>query len=285
MKIGFVGLGAMGRGMARNLVRAGFPTAVFDVRPDVVRELESDGARSAADAAEVSAGAELVCIAVFDDSQVRQVLAGDGDGSGSGVLSVASPGTIVALHTTTSPAFVVEMAELAAQRHVAVLDVAMTGGSAAAADAGELTFMVGGDSGALQRVRPAFDAMAQTIFHLGPLGAGMSAKIMSNFLSAGNVALVREAIRIASAAGFGEKQVLEVVNAGKVGASWVSNNWDRIRQREVSHPPGTEGPAEVWLKDMGLAGALAHSRDVAAPVLECLLSEVSPTVRAKGLTR
>ena len=73
MKIGFVGLGAMGRGMARNLVRAGFPTAEFDVRPDVVRELESDGARSAADAAEVAVGAELVCIAVFDDRQVRQV--------------------------------------------------------------------------------------------------------------------------------------------------------------------------------------------------------------------
>jgi 3-hydroxyisobutyrate dehydrogenase-like beta-hydroxyacid dehydrogenase len=127
MKIGFVGLGAMGRGMARNLVRAGFPTAVFDVRPDVVRELESDGARAAADAAEVAVGAELVCIAVFDDRQVRQVLAGDG--SGPGVLSAASPGTIVALHTTTAPDFVVEMAELATHRHVAVLDLAMTGGS------------------------------------------------------------------------------------------------------------------------------------------------------------
>jgi 3-hydroxyisobutyrate dehydrogenase len=282
MKIGFVGLGAMGRGMARNLVRAGFPTAVFDVRPDVVRELESDGARSAADAAEVAVGAGLVCIAVFDDRQVRQVLAGDG--SGPGVLSAASPGTIVALHTTTAPDFVVEMAELAAHRHVAVLDAAMTGGGVAAADAGELTFMVGGENETLQRVRPAFDAMAQTIFHLGPLGAGMSAKIVSNFLSAGNVALVREAIRIATAAGFGEKQVLEVVNAGKVGASWVSNNWDRIRRREVSHPPGTEGPAQVWLKDMTLAGALSRSHDVAAPVLECLLSDVAPTVRAEGLT-
>jgi 3-hydroxyisobutyrate dehydrogenase-like beta-hydroxyacid dehydrogenase len=140
MKIGFVGLGAMGRGMARNLVRAGFPTAVFDVRPDVVRELESDGARSAADAAEVVVGAELVCIAVFDDRQVRQVLAGDG--SGPGVLSAASPGTIVALHTT----------------------------------------------------------------------------------------------------------------------------------------------AQVWLKDMSLAGVLSRSHDVAAPVLECLLSDVAPTVRAEGLT-
>jgi 3-hydroxyisobutyrate dehydrogenase len=161
MKIGFVGLGAMGRGMARNPVHAGFPTAVFDIRPDVVRELESDGARSAAEAVEVAVGAEL------------------------------------AWHTTTAPDFVVEMAELAAHRHVAVLDVAMTGGSAAAADAGELTFMVGGESETLQRVQPAFDAMTQTIFHLGPLGAGMSAKIVSNFLSAGNVALVREAIRIA----------------------------------------------------------------------------------------
>jgi hypothetical protein len=65
----------------------------------------------------------------------------------------------------------------------------------------------------------------------------------------------------------------------------VSNNWDRIRRREVSHPPGTEGPAQVWLKDMSLAGALSRSHDVAAPVLECLLSEVSPAVRAEGLTR
>jgi 3-hydroxyisobutyrate dehydrogenase-like beta-hydroxyacid dehydrogenase len=282
MQIGFIGLGAMGRGMAANLVRAGFPITVFDVRREAVDALGAQGAIAARNPAEAAIGADLVCVAVFDHHQVRRVLVGEGEGAG--VFSTALPGCVIAVHTTTPPSFVAEMAALADRHGVTVVDVAMTGGSALAADAGELTFMVGGAAEDVDRARPAFDVMARTIFHLGPLGSGMGAKIVSNFLSAGNLALVREAERIASALGFGEEQMLEVVNAGKVGASWVTEHWDRIRRQETELAEGIAGPAEIVAKDLRLAGDLARSLDLSAPVLAALVADSVPDILATGVT-
>jgi 3-hydroxyisobutyrate dehydrogenase-like beta-hydroxyacid dehydrogenase len=282
MQIGFIGLGAMGRGMAANLVRAGFPTTVFDVRREVVEALETQGASAARNPADVAVGADLVCIAVFDHHQVRRVLVGE-DGS-AGVFSTAPPGCVVAVHTTTSPSFVADLAVLADKHDLTIVDVAMTGGSAAAADSGELTFMVGGTKDAVERMRPAFDVMARAIFHLGPVGSGMGAKIVSNYLSAGNLALVREAERIATALGFGEARMLEVVNAGKVGASWVTEHWDRIRRQEENLVPGIASPAEIVAKDLRLADDLSRSLCLTTPVLTALVSDAVPDIMAAGVT-
>jgi 3-hydroxyisobutyrate dehydrogenase len=282
MRIGFVGLGAMGRGMASNLVRAGYTTAVYDVRGEAVAALDALGARSVKEANEVAEGADLVCVAVFDEKQVRLVLQG-ADGR-PGVLATAPSGAVVAIHTTTSPGFVAEMAEAAAPYGIDVIDAAMTGGSTMAADAGTLTFMVGGLPAALERVRKPFETMARTIFHLGPVGSGMGVKIISNFLSAGNLVLVREAERIAAALGIGEARMLSVVNAGRVGASWVTENWQMIRDQEQNLAPGIAGPAQIVPKDLALAHALAAALEVPAPVLAAMAAQAAPDIRAHGVT-
>ena len=279
LRTGFIGLGNMGRGMARNLVRAGYATTVFDVRKEPVAELVADGATAATTCAELAAAADLVCIAVFDEVQVRDCVLG-----ADGVLAGARLGTVLAIHATISPKLAHEIADRGAPTGVEVLDVAMTGGGDVAADAGLLTFMVGGDEAALARVRPAFDAMARSVQYVGPIGAGVSAKIISNFLCDSHVALVREALRIAEGAGIDEKTILGIIEDGGVGSSWVSNNWQRIRAQEQNYTTGREGFVSMWSKDLRLAIALGDENGVATPLASFMISDILPGLTITGLS-
>jgi 3-hydroxyisobutyrate dehydrogenase len=283
MHVGFIGLGNMGLGMARNVVKAGYSTAVRDIRPEAVDIVAGDGAIIAASAAAAADGADLICVAVFDEGQLRAAVLGDGDEPG--VLVTAGPGAVVAIHSTVSPAIIAELAERASARGVHVLDVAMSGGGDLAANAGTLTFMVGGDADACERVRPVFETMASTIFYVGSLGAGMSAKIISNFLLDGNVTLVREAIRLAASAGIEESRILEIIASNRMGSSWVSDSWDQIRAHEDSSWNGKQGVVDMYHKDLQLALDLAIANGVDTPTLQYIVAEVSPTVGENGLTR
>jgi 3-hydroxyisobutyrate dehydrogenase-like beta-hydroxyacid dehydrogenase len=191
---------------------------------------------------------------------------------------------VVAVHSTISPALVKELAAAAAERGVVVIDVAMTGGGDVAAAEKNLTFMVGGPDDALAKARPALEAMSRAIFHVGPTGAGVSAKIISNFLGTSNVALVREALRMAAGAGIGEKEILGIIEDGGVGSSWVSNNWQRIRTQEENYTTGKEGMVEMWSKDLKLAQGLAALHGVPAPIADFIVANVLPEVSANGLT-
>jgi 3-hydroxyisobutyrate dehydrogenase-like beta-hydroxyacid dehydrogenase len=282
MRVAFIGLGNMGLGMAHNLLKAGMATTVFDVRAEPVASVVSAGATAARSCADAAAHAEVVCVATFSEQQVRDVLAGtDGD---PGVLAGAAPGTVVAVHSTISPALIKELGAAASERGIALIDVAMTGGGDVAAAEGNLTFMVGGPDEALAKARPALDAMARTVFHVGPLGAGVSAKIISNYLGTSNVALVREALRMAAGARIAEKEILRIIEDGGVGSSWVSNNWQRIRTQEENYTTGKEGMVEMWSKDLKLAQNLAAVNDVPAPIVDFIVANVLPEVGANGLT-
>ena len=282
MRAAFIGLGNMGLGMAHNLLKAGIPTTVFDIRSEPVQSALSAGATAAGSCADAAARADVVCVATFSEQQVRDVLTGSG--ADPGVLAGAAPGTVVAVHSTISPAAIREFATAASERGIALIDVAMTGGGDVSAAAGNLTFMVGGPEEALASARPALDAMARTVFHVGPLGAGVSAKIISNFLGTSNVALVREALRMAAGAGIGEKEILRIIQDGGVGSSWVSNNWQRIRTQEENYTTGKQGMVEMWSKDLRLAQDLAAVHDVPAPITDFIVANVLPEVGANGLT-
>ena len=282
MRVAFIGLGNMGLGMARNLLSAGIATSVFDVRGEAVAAAVSAGATAVASCRDAAAGAAVVCVATFSEQQVRDVVAGAGDDPG--VLAGAAPGTVVAVHSTISPAAITELAAAAAERGVTLIDVAMTGGGDVAAGEGNLTFMVGGPEEALAIARPALDAMARAVFHVGPLGAGVSAKIISNFLGTSNVALVREALQMAAAVGIGEKDILEIIEVGGVGSSWVSDNWQRIRDQEKNYTTGKAGMVEMWSKDLKLARGLAALHEVPAPIADFMVAGMLPQVGTNGLT-
>jgi 3-hydroxyisobutyrate dehydrogenase len=282
LRVGFIGLGNMGEGMAQNLARAGFPLTVRDLRPEPVARLAVAGARSANSNFELGHAADLVCIAVFTDEQVWRTCLADGDDAG--LLAGMAPGGIIAIHSTVPTSLSRELTDRASTRGIIVLDAPMTGGGEVAAREGKLTFFVGGDVAAFERCKPAFQAMTQHLFHVGPLGAGAAAKIMSNFLAISNTIVVREALRLARNFGIPEERILEIVNTGGVGSSWVSNNWQRIRTQEENYTTGKAGMVAMASKDLHLAQALAKETDTRMPVLSFLVEQALPDLTANSLT-
>ena len=138
-RVGFIGLGAMGKPIATNILQAGFDLMVYDLRPEPLQELERLGAKTARSSRDVGEHAEVVALAVPDDAAVEAAVAGP-----EGVLDGAAPGTVVAVHSTVRPATVKRLAEQAAARGVSLIDAQMSGGNAGAT-ARTLCFMVGGD--------------------------------------------------------------------------------------------------------------------------------------------
>jgi 3-hydroxyisobutyrate dehydrogenase-like beta-hydroxyacid dehydrogenase len=282
VKVGFIGLGNMGEGMAWNLVSKGFVVAVRDVRPDPVARLVEAGARACATNAEVGDACDVVCVAVFDADQVFEtVLPRPGD---PGLLAGMRPGGVLVLHPTISPTAVQRVADAAQERGVAVLDAPMTGGANVAARAGSLTFMVGGDAAVLELVRPVLAAMATSIFHVGPLGAGCAVKIINNFHAVSHVMLVRESLRLGRAAGLDEACLLNILNTGGVGSNWASSNWERIKAQEAGYTTGRAGMVAMSAKDMQLAGKMAQELGVATPALNALVEYGLPDLARTGLT-
>jgi 3-hydroxyisobutyrate dehydrogenase len=282
LKLGFIGLGNMGEGMAQNLARAGFPLTVRDLRPEPVARLGALGARRANSNFDVGQASDLVCIAVFTDEQVRQTCLPYGDDAG--LIAGLAPGGIIAIHSTVPTSLSRELTAEASKRGIHVVDAPMTGGGEVAAREGKLTFFVGGDAAVFERCKPAFEAMTQHLFHVGALGAGAAAKIMSNFLAISNTIVVREALRLARGFGIPEEKILEIVNTGGVGSSWVSNNWQRIRTQEATYTTGKAGMVAMASKDLHLAQALAEETRTPMPVLSFLIEKALPDLSANSLT-
>jgi 3-hydroxyisobutyrate dehydrogenase len=282
LKLGFIGLGNMGEGMAQNLARAGFPLTVRDLRPEPVARLAALGARSASSNFDVGQASDLVCIAVFTDEQVRQTCLPYGDDAG--LIAGLAPGGIIAIHSTVPTSLSRELTAEASRRGIHVVDAPMTGGGEVAAREGKLTFFVGGDAAVFERCKPAFEAMTKNLFHVGALGAGAAAKIMSNFLAISNTIVVREALRLARGFGIPEEKILEIVNTGGVGSSWVSNNWQRIRTQEANYTTGKAGMVAMASKDLHLAQALAEETRTPMPVLSFLIENALPDLNANSLT-
>jgi 3-hydroxyisobutyrate dehydrogenase len=219
---------------------------------------------------------------VFDDAQVLDTCLGhDGD---AGILAGLEPGGILAVHATVAPSTIHTLAASAAERGVHVLDVAMTGGGGQAAAEGALTFMIGGDAEPVERARPALEAMAKNLFHVGALGTGVTAKIINNCMGISHVVLVREALRLAGAVGIDDETILTIINAGGVGSNWASINWDRIRAQETTHTSGKAGMVGMASKDTQLGLDLATERGISLPTLAFLVHEVIPDLAATGLT-
>lgn len=282
LKLGFIGLGNMGEGMAHNLARAGFPLTVRDLRPEPIARLASAGAVSADSNFEVGRASDVVSIAVFSEEQVRQTCLPHGDDAG--LIAGLSAGGIIAIHSTVPASLSRDLTSLAAPRGIHILDAPMTGGGEVAAREGKLTFFVGGDAAAFERCKPAFDAMTCNLFHVGTLGAGAAAKIMSNFLAISNTIVVREALRLARGFGIPEQKILEIVNSGGVGSSWVSNNWQRIREQEAHYTTGKAGMVAMASKDLHLAQVLARETQTSMPVLSFLIEQALPDLNANSLT-
>jgi 3-hydroxyisobutyrate dehydrogenase len=211
MKIGFIGLGNMGKDIASKLVASGGSVTVYDVVPETVKELESLGACAAVSAAEVAGASDIIGLCVRNDEQMREAMEGP-----SGVLAGARAGSLVALHSTIRVGTLWALAEAAAKTGVRVFDSPVTRVTDSANK--DIVFMVSGAPEDVRAARPYLERCAAKIIEAGPLGAAMTIKICNNTLTYLNLVAADEAMNVAAAAGFDPAILAEVGSANGVGS-------------------------------------------------------------------
>jgi len=207
IRVGYIGLGDMGKAMASNLAPKGFDARVYDLNPDPMGELAAEGAKAASSCREVGEHAEVLSVCVPGDPHVEAVLLGD-----EGALAGMAAGSVVAIHSTVQPGTVERMAEAARERGVDLIDACVTGGRAVA-EKGELTLLIGGEPSAVDKARPVLEAYGTTLLNAGPLGAGAKLKLCVNLLTYVNWAAAAESFRLAKASGLDTEIFLDAVRS------------------------------------------------------------------------
>jgi 3-hydroxyisobutyrate dehydrogenase-like beta-hydroxyacid dehydrogenase len=216
-RIGYIGLGIMGGGMAANLLRAGHDVTVWNRTASKAEPLVAAGATLASSAAEVAASADIVMICVSDTPDVEQVVSGP-----DGVLEGLADGALVVDHSTISPSATRTLADSVSARGASWIDAPVSGGSEGAAK-GTLSIMVGGSDIDVHRARPYFEAYGTTITHVGGIGSGQAVKLVNQILVVGNQLAASEALLFAKAAGLDLEATLSAVKGGAAG-SWMLAN-------------------------------------------------------------
>jgi 3-hydroxyisobutyrate dehydrogenase-like beta-hydroxyacid dehydrogenase len=216
-RVGYIGLGIMGRAMALNLMRAGFEVTVWNRTPGKALALGEQGAAVALSPAAVAEAVEVVCVNVTDTPDVEAVLLGP-----AGVVEGARPGLVVIDHSTIDPVATQRMAAALAGRGVTLLDAPVSGGDVGAKQ-GTLSIMVGGESAAFARCRPVLEAMGKSITHVGGSGMGQACKACNQAAVACTLQGVCEALALGERLGLDLGRMLEVVGAG-AGGSWQLSN-------------------------------------------------------------
>lgn len=270
-RIGFVGLGAMGAGMAANLARAGAELTVWNRTPGRAGDLVALGATevpSAADAARVS---DVVVICVSDTPDVEAVLFGEG-----GVASGARAGALLIDCSTISPEATREFGARLGETGVAMVDAPVSGGPEGARQ-GTLTMFVGGADADVARARPILDVLGRTITHLGPLGSGQAAKAVNQVVISGSYLSVAEGLILGARAGLDPHRLVEALSAG-AAQSWIlANRSGRIIDDE--YPPGFR--LALHRKDLRIAAEMVERFGLDLPVL-ALTASIEDALVAAG---
>jgi 2-hydroxy-3-oxopropionate reductase len=251
-KVGFVGLGVMGKSMARNIIKAGFPLTVHSRSRGPVDEVVAAGARDGASPAGVAAASEIVCLCVPDTPDVETVLFG-----AQGIASAMTRGGVVIDCSTISPTATVDFARRLKERGLHMLDVPVSGGPKGALD-GTLSCMIGGDAEIVARCMPVLQAIGKSFTHAGANGAGQACKACNQLLIAGTVMALSEALALARKLGIDPYKAREAMLGGSAQSFVLQNHGKRLLDGTLQ--PGFR--ADFLLKDIKLAQGAG--RDVAA---------------------
>ncbi len=263
--VAFIGLGNMGAPMAANLRKAGFPVRGYDLSEAARKQAAGDGVDIAESARAALAGARVLVSMLPASRHVESLYLGD-----DGLLPAVEKDTLIIDCSTIAPASAQKVAAAAAARGLAMLDAPVSGGTAGAA-AGTLTFIVGGDSKALERARPVLEAMGKNIFHMGEAGAGQVAKLCNNMALGVIMAVTGEAIALGAAHGLDPK-TLSAMMAVSTSRSWateVCNPWPGVIESAPASRGYTGGFGnDLMLKDLGLAVEAAMGVGATIPLGE-----------------
>ena len=268
--VGFIGLGAMGAEMARNLQRAGYQLRVWNRNPERCAPFAATGAVVCNTPAAVAEGAIAVISMVADDNATRAVMLGP-----DGVISQGPAGLLVVDCSTNTPGMVRETAAAGAARGIACLDAPVSG-SIAQASGRELVFMVGGETAAYERARPLFAAMGRLSRHMGPAGSGATIKLINNMLSGTTSAALAEMMSVAEAAGLDPEDSLAILGEGAAGSRLVRSKIPKMTNGDYR----PQFQLELMEKDLRYFLALAQDLDQPAPIASLVRSQYQAARRA-----
>lgn len=271
-KVGFVGLGRMGRPMASNLLRKGFELVVHDVNPEAVDALVALGAELGNGSADVAARSDVIITMLPNSAIVTQTVGGP-----DGLLSAARPGSLIMDMSTIDPNATDAVAALCTAKGVGFVD-APVGRLASHADAGQSLFMVGGDSADFERVRPMLEAMGTTIYHCGPRGTGTRTKLVNNFLAVSSCQMNAEALTLAQRFGLDLDSTLDVLYGTTATNGQLKIAWP-AKSLAGDVAPGFT--IDLAHKDLTLVMEAANAAKVPMP-MAAAAREAFSAARAKG---
>ena len=256
LRVGYIGLGIMGKSIARNIMKAGFPVVVHNRSRAAVRELAAEGAREAFSPAEVASKTDVVFTNLPDSPDVESVVSGE-----NGMLETARPGQVFGDNSTIRPAAARAIARALLRKGVQALDAPVSGGDIGARDA-TLTIMVGGDAEALDRVMPILRAMGKTITHVGETGAGQVAKAANQIMVAAQMAAMAELLIFSQKAGVDPRKVVDAIKGG-AAQCWTL---DVKPQRLFAGNRAPGFKAFMQAKDMNIVLETAREYGIPLPV-------------------
>ncbi len=256
-RIGFIGVGVMGKPMATNLMKAGYALTVFDLNPNPLKELQGRGATIAHSSKEVASQAQIVITMLPNSGDVEKVILKE-----NGVIEGLKSNSIVVDMSTIDPSVSRSIAKTLAGKSMKMLDAPVSGGQKGAED-GTLTIMVGGDKDVFEACSPLFKAMGQNIFYCGPNGTGEIVKIVNNLLAATNRAVSAEGLALGVKAGADFKVLYDVI-CTSTGQSRSLQVTSAAKPFKGDYEPGFA--AELMHKDLGLAMNLAKEEKVPVPL-------------------
>jgi 3-hydroxyisobutyrate dehydrogenase-like beta-hydroxyacid dehydrogenase len=265
-RVGLIGVGLMGHGIASNLVKHGYDLAVLEHPGNQPLDaLKAAGARSFHSAADLAARSEVVILVLTGSPQIEAVLTGPG-----GVLEGLRPGSVVIDCSTAIPSSTLRMAQAVQAAGSRFLDTPMTRTPKEAAE-GRLNLLVGGDAALLDECRPLLQCFAENITHVGPVGAGHGMKLLHNYVSLGTVALISEAAACAGSQGVSPEVFVDVLAKGGGGGTAL----ERVKPFLLAQDPsGLRFSIANACKDLGyyntMAGDSGAAKDIAAAVLATL---------------
>ena len=263
MKIGVIGLGSMGYGIAASLLRAEHLVYGADVNPAAVERLRADGGAKS-DLVSVALELDAVVVVVLNAVQVEEVLFGNG-----GIVARLAAGAVVILCVTVSPEYVRGVAKRCAALGLDFLDAPISGGSVKAAH-GKLSIMASGAPDTFKKVRPALDAMAETVFDLGDsAGAGSAMKAVNQMLAGVHIAAMAEAITFGMTQGIDPETFMKVIPRC-AGTSWMLEN---RAPHIVSGDYTPHSAVDIWPKDLGIVLDAARASKFAAPITAAALQQ------------
>jgi 2-hydroxy-3-oxopropionate reductase len=270
-KIGFIGLGIMGKPMAMNLLKAGYSLTVYDIVPEKVKEMVGTGAVAASSSREVAEKSEIIITMLPNSPDVKEAVLGK-----DGVLDGAKPGSILIDMSSIAPLASKEVSERAKDKKVIMLDAPVSGGEPKAVD-GTLAIMVGGPAETFEQVKDILGIMGASVTRVGEIGSGNTTKLANQIIVALNIAAMSEAMVLAAKAGVDPEKVFEAIRGGLAGSTVLDAKMPLVLKGNFK--PGFR--IELHIKDLANALDTAHEIGVSVP-LSAAVMEVMQALKVDG---